>query len=228
MEQPAFLAELGDVAGQRVLDLGCGDGRFADTCRAAGCASYLGVDGAEAMIAEATNRETETREAAAGGPTVDDGRFQARFELADLEDYEPAPGAFDVVTSRMALHYVADLGPVLRAAHRALTPSGRLVISVIHPLLSSSDSPIRGPRTDVVVDNYFVPGPRTREWFGRPVTWHHRTVEEHVSLLVDSGFVVAGLREGRPVEELFDGDRDEFERRRRVPVFLILHARRSD
>lgn len=214
MEQPAFLGELGDLRGLRVLDLGCGDGRFAETCVGGGAASYIGVDGSEAMIAEAVSHHRKLPGS------------RARFELADLEDYQPPPGSADIITSRMALHYVADLGPVLQTAHRALVTDGRLVISVVHPLLSSTDNAIRAPRTDQMVDDYFVPGPRTREWFGRPVTWHHRTVEQYVSLLAGSGFAIAGLREGEPVESLFDGDQSEYERRRRVPVFLVLNATR--
>ncbi|MGH1489634.1 MAG: SAM-dependent methyltransferase, partial [Acidimicrobiales bacterium] len=129
-------------------------------------------------------------------------------------------------TSRMALHYVHDLAAVCKAAHRALVPGGRLLFSVVHPVLSASDQPIEGPRTDQLVDDYFVPGPRERQWFNRPVTWYHRTVEQYITTLIKNSFAIDGLREGEPVEALFDGDRAEFQRRQRVPVFLIINARR--
>ena len=50
MEEPALLAELGDVAGLHVLDLGCGDAALGAMLLQQGCASYLGVDGSQAMV----------------------------------------------------------------------------------------------------------------------------------------------------------------------------------
>lgn len=46
MEEPALLAELGDVAGRDVLDLGCGDAALGAMLLQRGCASYpqVGTD----------------------------------------------------------------------------------------------------------------------------------------------------------------------------------------
>jgi hypothetical protein len=44
MEERALLDALGDVRGQRVLDLGCGDAAIGRTLLGAGCRSYLGID----------------------------------------------------------------------------------------------------------------------------------------------------------------------------------------
>lgn len=38
LEKPIFLELLGEVAGKRILDLGCGDGMFGVDLLAAGCA----------------------------------------------------------------------------------------------------------------------------------------------------------------------------------------------
>jgi predicted TPR repeat methyltransferase len=56
MEEPAFLGELGDVSGRRVLDLGCGDGTFAQVVLDAPGSSYLGIDGSAKMVARARER----------------------------------------------------------------------------------------------------------------------------------------------------------------------------
>lgn len=211
MEEPAFLSELGDPAGLRMLDLGCGDGSFGARCVAAGCASYLGVDGSIEMIDHARRHNS--------GPGRD-------YRVADLEDFEAEPSSVDVVTSRMALHYVEDIGPVLRRAHTALVPGGRLLISVLHPVISAGNAPPEGPRTSQVVDDYFAPGPRERLWFDSPTTWHHRTVEHNVGAVTAAGFGLDTLRECEPVEALFDGDRAEYARRLRVPLFLLLGGHR--
>lgn len=208
MEDPAFRAELGDVAGLDVFDLGCGDGTFGTQCVAAGCGSFTGVDSAQGMIDRA--------KASLPG---------AAFSVAAMETLTIEPGAYDVITSRMALHYVADLAPLLAQIRRGLRPNGHLVFSVVHPVLTAALDVAEGPRTSVSVDNYFEPGDRERSWFGSSVTWQHRTIESYVSELLGAGFDLAALRECPPVEELFNGDVAEFERRRRTPVFLLISAR---
>ena len=212
MEEPAFLAELGAVQGVRVLDLGCGDGAFAAQVLDRGAATYLGIDGSEAMI------DVAVRASARPG---------ASFQVGDIEDLATPAAAFDIVTSRMALHHVADLEPVLAAVRRSLVPGGRLLFSVVHPVVTChADPSATGRRTSWVVDDYFVPGPRTRPWFGREVTWYHRTIEEHVTALRTSGLVLTSLRECAPDAALLADDPDELARRRRVPLMLLLAATR--
>jgi SAM-dependent methyltransferase len=208
MEEPAVLAELGSLAGLRVLDLGCGDGSFGRTATAAGCRSYLGIDASQAMVAEARSRLTGTG---------------ARVEHSDLAQLEGQAGAFDVIVSRMVLHYLDDVGPVLAAARRSLAPGGRLVITVAHPVLTAPKLvEATGERTSWLVDDYFEPGARERPWFGRTVTWFHRTVEEYVREVMTAGIRLTSLQECAPVEARFEGDEPELRRRRRVPLFLLL------
>ncbi len=212
MEEPAFLRHVGDLKAKRVLDLGCGDGNFGRHCLAAGCDSYLGVDGSIGMI-ERAKRALEND--------------QVRFEVADLEDFAGSEGAFDLVASRLALHYVADLEPVLTNARDALAPDGRLVVTVLHPVLTAGSNPPDGPRESQVVDNYFSPGPRERRWFGEPVIWQHRTIGDYLTVLSAAGFQLETLDECAPKQQRFDGNNSEYERRLRVPLFLLLSARVS-
>jgi SAM-dependent methyltransferase len=212
MEEPAVLAEVGDFRGLRVLDLGCGDADFGRRLLAAGAASYLGIDGSSKMIARA-------EQVLAGTSGV--------VRRADLEDFEAPPASFDLVTCRLALHYVAEPGPVLERIRRALVDGGRLVLSVVHPVLTSHDAQPPGPRTSWVVDDYFVTGARERQWLGATVTWYHRTIEQYLSALSEAGFTLIRLRECEPAPDRFGGNLAELERRRRVPAFLLLHGQRS-
>lgn len=208
MEDPAMLHELGELAGLDIVDLGCGDGTFARACIEAGCASYTGVDASAGMIERARGMAPE-----------------ASFWHTSMENVALGRAVFDVVVSRMALHYVEDVAETFAAARRGLRRNGRLVFSVVHPTLTAALTVGDGPRTSVVVDNYFEPGRRSRPWFGSEVTWQHRTVEDYVSAVLAAGFELTALRECEPLEALFDGDVEEFERRRRAPVFLLISAR---
>ncbi|MFI7132970.1 class I SAM-dependent methyltransferase [Nonomuraea sp. NPDC050153] len=211
MEEPAFLEELGEVTGLRVLDLGCGDAAIGQVVLDAGCRSYLGLDGSAAMV--------EAGNAALCGTA-------GRVEMVDIEDFSAPPSSFDLIVSRLAFHYVEDIEPVLASCLECLSPGGRIIFTVVHPVLTSHDPGVRGKRTSWVVDDYFLQGPREREWMGGTVTWFHRTIEDYVSLLTKSGFSLTSLRECAPYEDRFNGDADELARRRRVPLFLLLAAMR--
>jgi trans-aconitate methyltransferase len=92
--------------GERILDLGCGDGVLTDRIRAAG-ASVLGVDASAAMLDAAAARGLEVRQAAAE-------------RLAFHEE-------FDAVFSNAMLHWTTDIHAVATGVARALTPGGRFV-----------------------------------------------------------------------------------------------------
>lgn len=92
--------------GERVLDLGCGDGVLTLDLVAAG-AEVVGVDASEAMIAAARARGIDARLGAA-----EDLRFDAEFDAA---------------FSNAMLHWTRDVDAVLAGVSRALRPGGRFV-----------------------------------------------------------------------------------------------------
>lgn len=211
MEQPAVLAHLGDLTDLRVVDLGCGDGTFAEVVLARGARMYLGIDGSAAMIDAARK----------WGP-----RPRTRFELGSIEDFRPVPETTDLVTSRMAFHYLRDLSATFGAIRRALVPGGRMLFTVVHPVITSHDNRVPGRRTNWTVDDYFETGERQRSWFGGEVTWHHRTVEQYLTAVLEAGFTLEAVSECEPDQRRLSDDPDELARRRRVPLVLLVSARR--
>jgi trans-aconitate methyltransferase len=109
-----FVADLGAPvlellaprAGERVLDLGCGDGALTERLAALGC-SVIGIDASADMIAAARRRGLEAHVA-----DGQDLRFMAEF---------------DAVFSNAALHWMRDADAVLFGVRRALKPGGRFV-----------------------------------------------------------------------------------------------------
>src|SRR3954470_24890784 len=167
MEEPAFLARLGTVAGRRILDLGCGDGSFGAWAMDAGVEFYRGVDASAEMTRIALARLYGT------------GAEVVRQDIADVQ--APA-GSFDLIVSRLALHYLPDIRPVLAGCRTWLSPGGRLIFDVLHPVITAPTTPPapRGPRGDWTIAHYFEPGERQRDWFGHQVIWHHRSIEQYV------------------------------------------------
>ena len=174
-----------------------------------GAARYFGLDGSAGVIAVARDR-----------PAVPGVAFAHR----DIEDLSLGVGDFDLVTSRMAFHYIDSLGPVLDRICAALRPGGRLIFTVCHPVITSHDSSSPGPRTNWIVDDYFHRDPRQRPWFGSTVTWHHRTLADHVRLISERGLRLDLIDECEPDAARFADDRDELQRRRRVPLILLVGA----
>jgi SAM-dependent methyltransferase len=92
--------------GERILDLGCGDGALGVRIAALG-AAVVGVDAASEMVAAAQARGLDAR--------VIPGQAL------------PFVGEFDAVFSNAALHWMRPPEAVLAGVHRALRPGCRLV-----------------------------------------------------------------------------------------------------
>lgn len=212
MEAPVVVELVGDVRGLRVLDIGCGAASFGRSVLDLGASAYVGVEGSHKMAAAA-------RETLKGTGAV---VIEQRIETWSY----PAAG-FDLAVSRLVLHYVADLSPLFASISQTLVDGGRLVFSVEHPIITSCARgwPPGTPRRDWIVDDYFETGPRETQWLGGKVVKYHRTVEDYYSAVQAAGFVVEQLREARPRRELF-ADPDSYERRKRIPLFLIMSARK--
>lgn len=98
---------LSPQAGERILDLGCGDGQLTERLASTG-ALVTGVDASAAMVTAARARGIDAIEASA--------------EQLPLPD-----GSFDAVFSNAALHWVRNQDAMLGEVHRVLRPGGRFV-----------------------------------------------------------------------------------------------------
>jgi SAM-dependent methyltransferase len=213
LEQPVIFELAGDLAGLRVLDLGCGDAGFGRVVLAHTGSTYVGVEGSRNMAAVA-------HETLAG--------TSGQVQHCTIEEWQAPAHSFDLAVARLSLHYLAELAPVFAQVYQALAVGGRFVFSVEHPVITSCNRgwPAGTLRQDWVVDDYFLTGARESAWMGGTVRKYHRTVEDYFRALQAAGFVVEQLRESRPQREQF-ADQQTYERRRRIPLFLFLSGRRA-
>jgi SAM-dependent methyltransferase len=209
-EWPAMRALLPDLGGLRVLDLGCGYGWFCRWAAEQGAVQVLGIDVSEKMLARARDSTTH--------PVV-------AYARGDLERLDLAAASFDFVTSSLALHYVADLGGLLRSVHEALVPGGRLVFSVEHPIFMAPSRPGWAADGTWPVDGYSVEGPRTTNWLADGVIKQHRTIGTTLNLLIRQGFAVAHVEEWAPSDAQIAA-RPELAPERQRPPFLLVSATR--
>lgn len=172
--RPEVLRLLGDVAGRRILDAGCGSGPLLADLTARG-ASVAGFDASQAMIALA-------RERLGGEPDL---------RVADLT--QPLPydtEAFDDALAVLVLHYFEDWSQPLAELRRVLKPGGRLVVVVNHPAIPPAAYP------EV---NYFATVPVAEEYDfdGVPATltiWY-RSLSAMSESFTAAGFRISAISE---------------------------------
>jgi SAM-dependent methyltransferase len=212
LEQPIILELVGDLTNQRLLDLGCGDAAFGRDALTKGCQTYFGVEGSRNMV-EAAQRNL-------AGTT-------GQVAQATLETWNYPTETFDVVLSRLVLHYIEDVDAVFRKVYQTLVAGGQFVFSVEHPVITSCDRGWQGsgPRQDWIVDDYFKTGRRITSWLGGQVIKYHRTVEDYFAGAHQAGFLVESVREAKPDRVWFEDD-ETYQRRQRIPLFLIMAARK--
>lgn len=103
-----MLPLLDPVAGERILDLGCGTGQLTAKIAESG-ASVVGLDRSAEMIGQARQNY----------PGLE-------FRLADAASFS-YPGEFDAVFSNAALHWITDAEKAIESIASSLRPGGRFV-----------------------------------------------------------------------------------------------------
>jgi len=213
-EWPSLRAMAGQIRGLHVVDLGCGFGWFCRWAASGGAARVLGIDLSTRMLHRA--RELTSEE------TV-------RYQQADLDELNLAPNSFDFAYSSLALHYVRDLPRLLNVVHRGLTPGGRFVFSVEHPVYTAplNHGWVDGDdgRPSWRLDSYLIEGERTRDWLAPGVVKYHRTFATYLNGLRAAGFEVEHLDEWGPSDAQLAADPALAVERQR-PTFLLVAARR--
>ena len=213
-EWPALRALLPDLAGKRLLDLGCGFGWFARWAVEQGAASVLGVDLSENMLARA-REETADR--------------HVRYLRADLETLDLRAESFDLAYSSLALHYVEDFGRLIGEVSRALVAGGHFVFSIEHPIYMASIKPEWLAREDGSrtwpVDHYAIEGARVTDWLMKGVRKQHRTLGTTLNGLIDAGLAVRRVVEWSPTPQQVAAQpslADELER----PMMALVASRK--
>ena len=186
--RPAILDLAGDVAGRRILDVGCGAGPVLEALRDRG-AFVTNVDPSAKMLELARQR-------------LGDG---TALQQADLRDPLPFPdGAFDDVIACLVLHYLQDWTAPLAELRRVLAPGGRLIVAVNHPFVYK----LAHPDGDYFATREFSED-YTFSGQSAVLTYWHRPLHAVTGAFIDAGFRIAVMSEPPPApqaRELFPDD----------------------
>jgi len=203
---PVIFELLGDVAGKRVLDAGCGQG-YLSRLLARRRARVTGVEPAAGWYAQAVAHE-------ASEP------LGITYIRADLSTFADDAGGYDAVVANMVLMDIPDYAAAMRACIVALRPGGRFVFSLLHPCFEETGS-AWASQGYVAVREYFgeYAQPQT---FG---VFFHRPLSDYINLLLSEGCALRAMREPQLDPQL--AREHGAERYAHVPGYVVIGAERE-
>lgn len=104
------------LTGRIVIDLGCGNGRYAEVMSSRGAKKVTGIDLSESMTEQAQIRKVEKQ--------LDN----VEIVCADMDSLRLASGSVDLVFARFSLMYTVKLAQVVTSLSQALSPKGEMLV----------------------------------------------------------------------------------------------------
>lgn len=203
-----MLESCGNVSGLRVLECGCGEGRFCRLLIERGAAYVLGLDLCLPMIEAASEMQSGSDE----------------YHVADVQDLRFLDdGTFDLAVSYLNQCDLPDFDANNREVFRVLRPAGRFIVANLHPMLSAVGAWHRtedGTKLHVIVDRYFEESARDWTIMGVQVTNFHRSLSTYINSFMNAGFSISDVIEPTVTAEQVKVY-PELEDELRVPNFII-------
>lgn len=214
---PTLLSLMGTVKNKKVLDAGCGEGYFSRIL-AKSEANVIAVDYSEKMLEIAKER------------TPIDLRIDYRHgnceDLNFLED-----NSFDLIVSNMVIQDLANYEKAFQEMYRLLVDGGYFIFSILHPCFVTPESGWEktkdGEKLHWNVDKYFYEGVYEQKLGDKEkMLLFHRTLTSYVNNIVKTGFILEGLIEPKPSEEMLS-KYPSFEEDFRSADFIVFKLRKK-
>ena len=206
-ERPESLRLMGDVAGLKVLDVGCGSGAHAAALMAHG-AIVTGIDRSSGMLALA-------RERLGSGVELFEADLTAPLCFADCR--------FDRVLAALVLHYIEDWRLPLSEFRRVLVPGGKLVISTHHPFCDHLLAGGNDYFGTFQLDDRWEKGGEVME-----MRYWRRPLHAMTAALSAAGFTIDTITEPLPLPEARGRFPADYKLLSTQPQFLFFAAHRAD
>jgi len=182
----ALFDVLGDVAGQRVLDVACGHGRISRGLAHKG-ATVVGVDLSAAMLAKAGEMESNEP-------------LGIRYLQSDAADPELLPGElYDAAVCSMGLSDIDNLDGTLTNIRRLVRPGGVFAFAILHPCFPGIEG-VSGawPSDGTYYDERYWQTDATLSVLRQQVGANHRTLSTYLNTLHHHNFTLTQTTEPQP------------------------------
>jgi SAM-dependent methyltransferase len=222
--RPFVLSWCEPIDGQRVLDLGCGEGYFARQLKERGASHVEGIDSSKNMIDGAIAAEK-------AAPLGIGYRVADAAELSDFRDEE-----FDLVVAVFLFNYVdrEKMTTIMKEIFRVLRRGGRFIFSVPHPLfafLHEERPPFYFQRNGIGYfsgrNNLFEGRIWRRDGTNVPVRCIHKTLDDYFHALATAGFTsLPNVQELHAQPKHLEMDPEFFEPLKEKPLHLAFRINR--
>ncbi|WP_414052618.1 class I SAM-dependent methyltransferase [Macrococcus animalis] len=217
IEMPVMKAELPDIEGKTVLDIGCGMGKFIQYMLDMNPKQIVGLDISNNMISYAKD-------------SINDERVS--FVVSDILSFETET-KFDVIVSSLAFHYVEDYEALIQKLNGMLNSAGVLLFSTEHPLTTATKqqenwSHVESRHNHYKLDHYFEESARPIEWMETEVIRYHRTIGTLMNTLIENDFqIVRVIDTGNTEMSLKLWDDEDIMKVIHRPPFIVIKASKS-
>lgn len=189
-------------AGEKILDIACGNGTMARRLALLG-ANVTAVDFSDELIELARKR---------GGTNID-------YNVVDATDEDALTriGSFDAIICTMALMDIPTISPLFRAVAQMLVPGGRFVFVTAHPCFNSTNPSFLAEMSDEDGEIKIQHSLKISSYFGIPPIkavgardepsphyFYHRTLQELLEAGFEVGMLMNGLLEPRFPDDLIE------------------------
>ncbi|HKP51566.1 MAG TPA: class I SAM-dependent methyltransferase [Chloroflexia bacterium] len=221
---PALMEMLDPKPGERILDIGAGQGVLSTYIAEAG-AHYTGVDASPRLIRLARQRHSK----------------EGRFLVGDARNLtalrELHHGEFDAVTFLLSIQDMDPLDAVLRSAAWALKLGGRVVLLLTHPAFRvprqsgwgwDEGRKLHFRRVDRYLTPLAVPMKSLPGRARAATRSFHRPIGAYVNSLADAGLLVEQMAEipAHKIEASPSRVEAAHRARQEIPLFLGIRARK--
>ena len=195
---PIILRAVGDPAGKRLLDAGCGDGYLCRKLAKMG-ADVTGVECSGKMLGHALD-------------ALKADHLPIAYHKADIASMPFLPdGYFDAVITNNVIQDTADYLAAFDEFSRTLKPGGTYIHIVNHPCFTTPTfgwvKDDAGSKLYRKVDRYFDRVSVDAPWGTRlgmePTVFWHRPLSDQVNALISRGFRIVEVIEPEPPESRF-------------------------
>lgn len=182
-----MLRMCGDVKGKRILDVGCGEGRFCRMLCGHG-ANCVGLDPTEALLCVAAERDPRGTYVKGVGESIP-------FEN----------DSFDVVVSYLTLLDIDDYRLAIKECTRVLKPGGRFVYGNLAAFATTTGKgwveDESGNKLYFPIDHYIEERGMEVEWSGIKIINYHRPLSSYMTAFLDAGLILREFVEPAPTLE---------------------------
>ena len=211
---PAFFDGIMPQAGERTLEIGCGEGRVTRDLLERRH-RVIAIDWSPTLLAAA--RDADER---------------ATYIRADAARLPFADASFDLVVAYNSLMDMDDLMSVVSEIGRVLSRAGRLAMCVTHPTADAGAFEDRTPGAAFRIERSYLGSRRftaTFERAGLAMTFdgNAHPLEVYAEALERAGLLIERIREPAAPRTAIDEDPSEA-RWARLPLFLFLRAVKRD